>query len=63
MMGKPGGLSIRLEYLKSDDQLCVFVATKEGEGKVSATVALTVLRGPIGLIKHGKNVDMAQGTP
>lgn len=36
---------------------------KEGEGEVGATVALTVLRGPIGLIKHGKNVDMAQGTP
>lgn len=33
MMGKPGGLSIRLEYLKSDDQLCVFVAIKERKGK------------------------------
>ena len=27
------------------------------------TVALTVLFGPIGLIKHGKNVEIKQGTP
>jgi hypothetical protein len=26
-------------------------------------VALTVLFGPIGLIKHGKNVDIPAGTP
>jgi hypothetical protein len=26
-------------------------------------VALTVLFGPIGLIKHGKNVDIPPGTP
>jgi len=26
-------------------------------------VALTVLFGPIGLIKHGKNVDIKAGTP
>jgi len=36
---------------------------KEGEGKVGATVALTVLFGPIGLIKHGKNVEVKEGTP
>jgi hypothetical protein len=35
---------------------------KEGEGKVGSTVALTVLFGPIGLIKHGKNVEIKQGT-
>jgi hypothetical protein len=28
-----------------------------------ATVALTVLFGPIGLIKHGRNVEIKQGTP
>jgi hypothetical protein len=36
---------------------------KEGEGKVGTAVALTVLFGPIGLIKHGKNVEIKQGTP
>jgi hypothetical protein len=65
MMGKPGELSIRLEYLKSDDQRLRLRGNKgkEGEGKVGATVALTVIFGPIGLIKHGKNVDIPQGTP
>jgi hypothetical protein len=65
MMGKAGELSIRLEYLKSDDQRLRLRGNKgkEGEGKVGATVALTVLFGPIGLIKHGKNVDIPPGTP
>jgi hypothetical protein len=65
MMGKAGELSIRLEYLKSDDQRLRLRGNKrkEGEGKVGATVALTVLFGPIGLIKHGKNVDIPPGAP
>jgi hypothetical protein len=36
---------------------------KEGQGKEGTAVALTVLFGPIGLIKHGKNVDIKEGTP
>jgi hypothetical protein len=65
MMGKGGELNIRLEYVKSDDGRIRLRGTKgkEGEGKVGATVALVVLFGPIGLIKHGKNVELAQGTP
>lgn len=65
MMGRPGELSIRLEYVKSDDQRVHLRGSKgkEGEGKVGATVALTVLFGPIGLIKHGKNVVIPEGTP
>ena len=35
---------------------------KEGEGKVGTSVALTVLFGPLGLIKHGKNVEVKAGT-
>jgi hypothetical protein len=30
---------------------------------VGAVLALTVLFGPIGLIKHGKNVELKEGTP
>jgi hypothetical protein len=65
MLGKPGELSIRLEYLKTDDRRIRLRGSKgkEGEGKVGATVALTVLFGPIGLIKHGKNVEIKEGTP
>ncbi len=65
MMGKGGELNLRLEYLVAADSRMRLRGTKgkEGEGKVGATVALTVLFGPIGLIKHGKNVEVKQGTP
>jgi hypothetical protein len=65
MMGKAGELSIRLEYLKTDEQRIRLRGSKgkEGEGAVGATVALTILFGPIGLIKHGHNVEIKQGTP
>jgi hypothetical protein len=65
MMGKGGELNLRLEYLIVSDTRMRLRGTKgkEGEGKVGAAVALTVLFGPIGLIKHGKNVEVKQGTP
>jgi len=65
MMGKAGELNMRLDYLITDAGRLRLRGTKgkEGEGKVGATVALTVLFGPIGLIKHGKNVEIKQGTP
>jgi hypothetical protein len=65
MMGKAGELNMRLEHLKSGDQRVRLRGSKgkEGEGKVGTAVALTVLFGPIGLIKHGKNVDVKAGTP
>ncbi len=64
MMGKPGDLSIRLNYLKAGDVKVHLRGTKgkEGESGTGATVALTVLFGPIGLIKHGKNIDIQKGT-
>jgi hypothetical protein len=65
MMGKAGELNMRLEYLIMPDSRLRLRGSKgkEGEGKERPTVALTVLFGPIGLIKHGKNVDVKQGTP
>jgi hypothetical protein len=65
MMGKGGELNLRLEYILVGDTRMRLRGTKgkEGEGKVGAAVALTVLFGPIGLIKHGKNVEVKQGTP
>jgi hypothetical protein len=65
MLGKAGELNMRLEYLIVGDTRLRLRGTKgkEGEEKVGATVALTVLFGPIGLIKHGKNVEIKQGTP
>jgi hypothetical protein len=64
MMGKPGDLSIRLDYLKVGDVKVRLRGTKgkEGESGTGSAVALTVLFGPIGLIKHGKNIDIKKGT-
>jgi len=63
MMGKAGELNIRLDYLKAGDAKIKLRGTKgkEGESGVTGTVVLTVLFGPIGLIKHGKNVEIKQG--
>ena len=36
---------------------------REGEGAEATAVTLTVLFGPVGLIKHGKNVEVKEGTP
>jgi hypothetical protein len=65
MMGKGGELNMRLEYVLVGDTRVRLRGTKgkEGEGKVGTAVALTVLFGPIGLIKHGKNVEIKEGTP
>jgi hypothetical protein len=65
MMGKPGDLSVQLQYLIAGSNHVRLRGTKgkEGESKTGATVALTVLFGPIGLIKHGKDVDIPAGTP
>jgi hypothetical protein len=65
MMGKGGELNIRLESLRSGDAKIHLRGTKarQGDDKVGATVALTILFGPIGLIKHGKNIEIKEGTP
>jgi hypothetical protein len=65
MMGKAGELNMRLEHLKVGDDKVRLRGSKgkEGQGKEGTAVALTVLFGPIGLIKHGKNVEVKAGTP
>jgi hypothetical protein len=64
MMGKAGELNLRLDYLKAGDAKIKLRGTKgkEGESGTTSAVVLTVLFGPIGLIKHGKNVDIKEGT-
>lgn len=64
MMGKAGELNLRLEYLKAGDTKIKLRGTKgkEGESGTTGAVVLTVLFGPIGLIKHGKNVDIKEGS-
>lgn len=64
MMGKAGQLDIRLNYLKVGDTKVHLRGTKgkEGASGTTSAVVLTVLFGPIGLIKHGHNIDIKQGT-
>jgi len=64
MMGKAGELNVRLDYVKVADGKIKLRGTKAKEGESGTTVAvvLTVLFGPIGLIKHGKNIDIKEGT-
>jgi hypothetical protein len=53
MMGEAGELNMRLQYLLVGDTRVKLRGTKgkEGQGKAGTAVALTVLFGPIGLIK------------
>ena len=64
MVGKAGELNLRLDYIKAGDVKIKLRGTKgkEGESGVTSTVVLTVLFGPIGLIKHGKNVEIKTGS-
>lgn len=64
MMGKAGELNVRLDYLKVGDSKIKLRGTKDREGASGTTgaIVLTVLFGPIGLIKHGKNIDIPQGS-
>ena len=65
MVGRPGELSVQMQYLTAGGNHIRLRGTKgrEGDSRTGATVALTVLFGPIGLIKHGKNVEIPAGTP
>jgi hypothetical protein len=64
MMGKAGELNIRLNYLKVGSQKVHLRGTKgkEGESGTTGAIVLTVLFGPIGLIKHGKDIDIKKGS-
>jgi hypothetical protein len=64
MMGKAGELNMRIEHIKVGDNRIRLRGSKgkEGEGKEGTMIALTILFGPIGLIKKGKNVEIKEGT-
>ncbi len=64
MMGKAGELNMRFDYLKVGDYKVHLRGSKgkEGESGTTGAVVLTVLFGPIGLIKHGKEVEIKKGT-
>jgi hypothetical protein len=63
MMGKAGELNIRLDYLKVGSVKVKLRGSKGKEGASGQTsaIVLTVLFGPIGLIKHGHDIDIKKG--
>jgi hypothetical protein len=65
MMGKAGSLNVRVESTTTVDGQKIKVRAskgKEGDGKTGTTVALVVLFGPLGFLKHGKNAEIKKGT-
>jgi hypothetical protein len=64
-MGKPGELNVILDHVSVGDDRVRLRASKgkTGDSKVGTTVALTVLFGPIGLLKRGHDIDIKPGTP
>jgi hypothetical protein len=65
MMGRSGELNIRIESTETvDGQTIKLRSTKSGEGgdKTGTTVALTVLFGPLGLLKRGKDAVIKTDT-
>ena len=63
MMGQAGELNVRLDYIRVGDGRIRLRASKGGEGKgaMGATIALTVLFGPLGLLKHGHDIEIKPG--
>jgi hypothetical protein len=63
MMGRSGELSVRLTTLRVGDVAVRLRSsrTAESKGAVGTTVALTVLFGPLGLLKSGHDVTINQG--
>lgn len=65
MMGRGGSLGIRIESTTTVDNQKLKLRSskgKEGDDKTGTTVALVVLFGPLGFLKHGKNAKIAPGT-
>lgn len=65
MMGKGGSLGIRVESTNTVDNQRIKLRSskgREGEDKTGTTVALVVLFGPLGFLKHGKNAKIKSGT-
>ncbi len=64
-MGKGGDLSVRIESTQTvDNQKIKLRAAKSGAGgdNMGSTVALTVLFGPLGLLRRGKEAKIKAGT-
>lgn len=63
MMGKGGELNVRFEYITIGNTRVRLRGSqgREGQGAMGATIALTVLFGPLGLLMKGKNIEIKRG--
>ena len=61
--GQAGELNIRINYIRVGDTRVRLRANKgsQGDTAMGATVALSVLFGPLGLLKHGHDVEIKAG--
>ncbi|MFI4966316.1 MAG: hypothetical protein ACHP9T_13230 [Caulobacterales bacterium] len=61
--GQAGQLNIRVNYVRIGDTRIRLRANKgsEGQGALGATIALSVLFGPLGLLKHGHDIEIKPG--
>jgi hypothetical protein len=64
MMGKPGELNIKLDYLKVGSVKVHLRGSKgkEGDSGTAGVVVLTALFGVVGFVHHGKQVEIKKGT-
>jgi hypothetical protein len=64
MFGKGAELAVRLDYLRVGGTKVKLRGTKarEGQSKQGSAIALTILLGPIGIFKHGKEIEILGGT-
>ena len=62
-MGQAGDLSVRLNTLRiGDSQVRLRGSrTNTGQGAMGSTIALTVLFGPLGLLKRGHDITIERG--
>lgn len=63
MMGRGGELNVRLEYIRIGETRVPLRGNRASEGANStgSTIALTVLFGPLGLLKRGKDITINSG--
>jgi len=61
--GQAGELNLRINYIRVGDTRIRLRANKgsEGQGALGATIALSVFFGPLGLLKHGHDVEIKAG--
>lgn len=61
--GQGGELNIRINYIRVGDTRIRLRGNKgaEGTGALGATIALSVFFGPLGLLKHGHDIEIKSG--